>query len=459
MKALLTIISTVLIFSIAIISNIDVSEASRFVDTRENYVGFKTYTGNRLHTFSDTDVDFCITTTNSTYQQIAISALNDWHGNITKATDNAVLWNIHPHVLPYDESICDGYINYDKSPDLDWYALFAVVGVSNPYQSIANVTIYTDFYQDTLRKITEKEWKEMTIEKFRNIVHNGTHPTWDATSMERVTLHELGHAFSLNHPCQFDSCNIYTQKGIMGYNMSETRILEEEAKNIVLAYPNGFIKNTEVLYSKIVDVSETPRTYYVGQSVSFQIEFPMLSNDLKYSGFTILMYPNNVSPMPNELAPMRFTMLDHVSNSVGLNNEYIKDFHAFPVFWIGATEEDQLGKYIITSSFVGIKEMNEIKMRIILYDQTGQEKQLDMDTPFVIKDAAFSYILQDNKFDDRNHVFSLHVDSPNNAIEKEYYVKLKAEKQYYEDLKECLTKKNMAYCNANVISLESRQLN
>lgn len=456
MKALLAIMSVIVILSLVIISNIGISEALHFVDTRENYVGFKTYTGNRVNTFSDTDVDFCITTTNSTYQQIAVNALNDWHGNITKVTGNSDLWNIHSHILPYDESICDGYINYKKLPDLDWYALFAVVGVSNPYQSIANVTIYTDFYQDTLRKITEKEWKEMTIGKFQNIIHNGTHPTWNNTSMERVTLHELGHAFSLNHPCQFNSCNIYAQKGIMGYNMSRTRILEGEAKSIVLAYPNGFIKNTEVSYSKITAVSETPRTYYVGQSSSFQIEFPMKSNDLKYSGFTILIYPNNASPSPNELAPMRFTMLDHVSSSTGLNNEYIKDFYAFPVSWTGATREDQLGKYIITSSFVGMKEMNKMKMRIILYDQTGQEKQFDMDTPFVIKDAVFSYILQDNKFDDRNNMFSLHVDSPNNAIEKEYYAKLKVEKQYYEDLKECLTKKNMAYCDANVISLESR---
>ena len=456
MKELLAITLSIVIL-LVVISNINVSKAAQFADTRQNYVGFKTYTGNRINTFGDADVDFCITTTNSTYQRIAINALNDWHGNITKATGNYELWNIRSHIPPYADSICDGYINYKKLPDLDWYALSSIVGVSNPYQSIANVTIYTDFYQDTLRKITEKEWKEMTLEKFRHIIHDGTHPTWDNKSMERVTLHELGHAFSLNHPCQFDSCNIYTDKGIMGYNMSVTRILEKEARAIVRAYPNGFIKNTEVPYSKINDASETHRTYYVGQAVSFQIEFPMTTHDLKYSGFTILMYPNNASPMPNELAPMRFTMRDHVSSSVGLtNNEYIKNFYAIPVSWISAGGNDQLGKYVITSSFVGIKEMDKMKMRVILYDQTGQQKQFDMDTPFVIKDAVFSNILLNDKFNDRNQIFSLHVDSPNNAIEKQYYDKIKAEKQYYEDLKECLSKKNMAYCNVHVRSIASR---
>ena len=453
MKAL-TITSIMMILSIIIISNIEMSEALQFIDTREGYIGFKTYTGNRLNIFNDTIVDFCIITTNSTYQQMAINAVNYWHGNITKVTDNYDLWNIRSHILPYDESICDGYITYKKSPDLDWYALFGVVGVSNPYQTVANVTIYTDFYQDTLRKTTEKEWKEMTIEKFKNIVNNGTHTTWDNASMERVTLHELGHAFSLNHPCESDSCDIYMQKGIMGYNMSETKILEEEVKNIISVYPNGFIKNTELPYSKINDADKTPRTYYTGQTVSFQIELPMTSDDWKYSGFTILMYPNNASPLPHELAPIRFTMLDYVSSEYGLkNNEYIKDFYAFPVSWIGSTKEEQIEKYVITSSFVVTKEMNEMKMRVILQDQIGNKKQFDMDTHFVIKNAVFSDIL-DDEFNKQKHAFRLSTNSPNGVIEKEYHTKLKVEKQYYDDLKECLTKKNMAYCNAFVIKTE-----
>ncbi len=100
------------------------------------------------------------------------------------------------------------------------------------------------------------------------------------------------------------------------------------------------------------------------------------------------MYPNNDSPMPRELAPIRFTMLDHVSTNYNLkSNEYIKDFYAFDVFWMGATREYEAEKYVITSSFVAAKEMNKMKMIIILQDQAGFKKQFDIDTPFVIKNA------------------------------------------------------------------------
>lgn len=452
MKILIT--ATIIIFSIVIISNSVTSEALQFVDTREDYIGFKAYTGNRLNTFDSNVVDFCIITANSTYKQIAMNAVNDWRQSIAKATGNYNLWDIRSHITPYNESNCDGYITYKKLPELDWYTLMGVVGVSDPYQLVANVTIYTDFYQDTLRKITEKEWNEMTTEKFRDIVNKGTHPTWNNTSIERVTLHELGHAFSLNHPCESGSCDIYAQKGIMGYNMSETKILEEEAKQIVFTYPNGFIKNAEVPYSKINEASKTPRTYYVGQTASFQIEFPRTPDELKYSGFTILMYPNNDSAIPQEPAPIRFTMLDRVSTSYNLkNNEYIKDFYAFDVFWSGATREYQAEKYVITASFVATKETNQMKMRIILQDQTGFKKQFDMNTPFVIKKAVFSDIILEDRVNKPGHSFSLSAKSPNAAIEKEYNKKLKEEKQYYNELRECLQKKNAAYCNSIIIPL------
>jgi hypothetical protein len=450
------ITSTIIILSIAIISNIEISDALQFTDTREEYIGFKAYTGNRLNTFNDNIVDFCITTANPTYQQIAINAVNYWHESITKITDNDELWNIRTHVTPYDEKICNGYITYKRIPDLDQYALMGVFGISDPYQPVANVTVYTDFYQDTLRKITATEWKEMTIEKFRDIINNGTHSTWNNTSIQRVTLHELGHAFNLNHPCESDSCNIYAQKGIMGYNMSETKILEEEVKSIIFAYPNGFMNNTEIPYSKLNDVNKTPRIFYVGQTVNFQIEFPITPDDLKYSGFTILIYPNNTSIIPGDVAPIRVTSLNHVSDNFGLkNNEYIKDFHAFDVSWVGTNRDYKTEKYVITSSFVGGKEMNQMKMTVILQDQAGFKKQFNIDTPFVIKNAPFSDILLDSKMNKPNQIFRLSVESPNDVIEKKYYTELKAEKQYYEDLKECLHKKNGAYCISNTKSIES----
>ena len=87
----------------------------------------------------------------------------------------------------------------------------------------------------------EEFWNTLTLEKFSNIVKTGDHKQFDYETIKRITMHEIGHSLSLNHPVTADG-NLRTAPGIMGYNMSYFEIDENEVVNIVKAYPNGFFK-------------------------------------------------------------------------------------------------------------------------------------------------------------------------------------------------------------------------
>ena len=50
--------------------------------------------------------------------------------------------------------------------------------------------------------------------------------------ISRITLHEIGHSLSLNHPVTSDG-NLVAASGIMGYNMSRNQIEADEVIDIV----------------------------------------------------------------------------------------------------------------------------------------------------------------------------------------------------------------------------------
>ena len=223
----------------------DIAYAS-IIDEKKEYIDFQKYTGNRLLVFNDTQVDFCITDNdqNPAFNDIAVNAVKAWHDKIIEVTQNSEIWDMTMHVYPKDESICDGYVNYYDTPNPTYFQLSGVAGFSHPQTPVANVTIYTDDYQSTLLKMAEKDesfWDDMTIEKFQDIIKNQEHEQFDAEMIKRVTLHEIGHSLSLNHP-DTDDGNLQKASGIMGYDMSYDQIDNDEVINIVKAYPNGFSK-------------------------------------------------------------------------------------------------------------------------------------------------------------------------------------------------------------------------
>ena len=141
-----------------------------------NPIGYPVFTGNRYHIFKDDKIDFCVySSNNQTYNNLAVNAVNEWHKNFEQVTGNYKVWNMTAHVQPKNAEMCDGFINFYKTPNDLIDQIFGVAGFSNPFTITANVTIYTDFYQETLRSITDKEWDEMTIKRFQDIIKNGTH--------------------------------------------------------------------------------------------------------------------------------------------------------------------------------------------------------------------------------------------------------------------------------------------
>ncbi|MFB5647816.1 MAG: hypothetical protein ACE5RO_06745, partial [Candidatus Nitrosomaritimum yanchengensis] len=216
--------------------------------SQNEFLDFQPYTGNRLLIFNDTQIDYCITNNqeNPTFNHITANAIKMWHDRIVEVTNNPFVWDMTLHVYPKDESICDGFVNYVDTPDPTLFQLSGVAGFSHPLTPVANVTIYTDDYQSTLLNMAQNDddfWNTLTLEKFEDIVKNKDHKQFDYDVISRITLHEIGHSLSLNHPVTSDG-NLQNSKGIMGYNMSYNQIEDDEVIQIVRVYPNGFSLHT-----------------------------------------------------------------------------------------------------------------------------------------------------------------------------------------------------------------------
>ena len=71
-------------------------------------------------------------------------------------------------------------------------------------------------------------WNTLTLEKFEDIVKNKDHKQFDYDVISRITLHEIGHSLSLNHPVTSDG-NLQNSKGrITSYNVCYTKLLRHE---------------------------------------------------------------------------------------------------------------------------------------------------------------------------------------------------------------------------------------
>ncbi|MFB5647672.1 MAG: hypothetical protein ACE5RO_06000, partial [Candidatus Nitrosomaritimum yanchengensis] len=272
------------------------------IDEKNEYIDFQKYTGNRLLVFNDTTVDYCITDNkeNPLFNDIAVNAVQKWHDKIVEVTQNSEVWDMTMHVYPKDESICDGYVNYYDTPDPTFFQLSGVAGFSHPQTPVANVTIYTDDYQSTLLKMAEEDegfWDNMTIEKFQDIIKNGKHEQFDSQMIERITLHEIGHSLSLNHPKTDGS--LQEAPGIMGYDMSYNQIDNDEVVKIVKAYPNGFSKNSKPESIKL-DGNNNKKMLTLGEVVNITIELPNQKGKLPPSGIEVYIFPEGTSSQRTE---------------------------------------------------------------------------------------------------------------------------------------------------------------
>ncbi|MFB5603637.1 MAG: hypothetical protein ACE5SV_04340 [Candidatus Nitrosomaritimum aestuariumsis] len=415
---------------------------SGIIDEKNEYIDFQKYTGNRLLVFNDTQIDYCITDNkeNSLFNDIAVNAVQEWHKRIVEVTQNSEVWDMTMHVYPKDESICDGYVNYYDTPDPTFFQLSGVAGFSHPQTPVANVTIYTDDYQSTLLKMAEEDetfWDDMTIEKFKDIVKNGEHEQFDSQMIKRITMHEIGHSLSLNHPKT--DASLQDEPGTMGYNMSYNQIDDDEVINIVKAYPNGFTNVSNEKSIKL-DGNNNKKILTLGEVVNLTIELPNQDGKLPPSGIEVYIFPEGTNSQRTENAPIK--IIRAVGHKQIVNNGgYFADVHSIMTHWGSSTK-------VLSIQFKVIKEFENADMIVVAHNVGGFEEQWFLNDVLSVKKALFSNLLLD--FETTEYKYYLMGTNPNRVIEKESAFKVNQEKLYTDALSECLSEKNMKKCSDEI---------
>jgi len=436
---------TIIVFSLILITLVADQEALGYQNqsSQEEYLDFQSYTGNRLMVFNDTRIDYCITnnTENPTFYHIAANAIKTWHDRIVEVTTNTSVWDMTMHIQPQDESICDGYVNYVSTPNPTVFQLSGVAGFSHPLTPVANVTIYTDDYQSTLLDMAMKDenfWNNMTLEKFQDIVKNGNHEQLDYDIITRITLHEIGHSLSLNHPVTSDG-DLQTASGIMGYNMSRNQIEDDEVINIVKAYPNGFSK-ISIPKSIKLDNPSHKKTVHLGEVTNLTIELPYHEGKLPPTGLEVYIFPEGTTSQKPEFAPIKILKtegMDHLVN----DGMYLEDIHVSLTYWDTFTK-------VLSIQFKVVKEFENADIIIIAHNNGGFEKQWFLNDVITVDTALFSNLLMELETTD--YTYYLMSVNPNRELEKESAFKLEQKKLYTKALSECLTNRNMKKCSDEV---------
>jgi hypothetical protein len=435
------IIVTLFLVSIGIVGSQQAIAYEGIIDKNE-YIDFQKYTGNRLLVFNDTKIDYCITDNeeNISFNDIAVNAVKTWHDRIVDVTQNSKVWDMTMHVYPQDESICDGYVNYYGTPNPKFFQLSGVAGFSHPQTPVANVTIYTDDYQSTLLKMADDDenfWKNMTIDKFQDIVKNQEHEQFDTEMIKRITLHEIGHSLSLNHP-DTDDGNLQEASGIMGYDMAYNQIDNDEVINIVKAYPNGF---TKVSKSESIKLGgDNKKSLTLGEVVNLTIELPNKDGKLPPSGIEVYIFPEGTSSQKTENAPIKIIRIPGQKQLVN-NGGYLEDIHSIMTHWSSSTK-------VLSIQFKVIKEFENADMIVIAHNIGGFEEQWFLDDVLSVKKALFSNLLLD--FETTEYKYYLMGSNPNRVLEKESAFKIKQDKLFSESLSECLSHKNMKRCTDEI---------
>ncbi len=410
---------------------------------QREYLDFPSYTGNRLMVFNDSRVDYCITDNeqNPSFNDIAVNAVKTWHDRIVDVTQNSKVWDMTMHVYPQDESICDGYVNYYDTPNPKIFQLSGVAGFSHSQTPVANVTIYTDDYQSKLLNMAEKDenfWNSMTNEKFQDIVKSHEHKQFDTEMIKRITLHEIGHSLSLNHPVTSDG-DLQSAPGIMGYNMSNYQIDNDEVVKIVKAYPNGFSRVSSPESIKL-DNPNSKKTVHLGEVTNLTIELPHEEGKLPPSGLELYIFPEGTTSQNPQFAPIKILKTDGLNHLVN-DEEYLADLHVSMTHWDTFTK-------VLSIQFKVVKEFENADIIVVAHSVAGFEKQWFLNDVLTVDKALFSNLLLDLETTDYTyHLMSV---NPNRDLEKESAFKIEQKKLYFEALRECLTNKNMKKCTGEV---------
>jgi hypothetical protein len=409
----------------------------------EEYLDFQPYTGNRELLFNDTSIDYCLINNeeNLMFNHIAARAIKTWHDRIVDVTNNPYVWDMTMHIHPKNESICDGYVNFYDTPNPTSFQISGVAGFSHPLTPVANVTIYTDDYQSTLTEMAKNDkdfWTNMTLEKFQDIIKNGKHKQFDYDTINRITLHEIGHSLSLNHPLAPNG-DLQSIKGIMGYNMSYNQIDDDEVLQIVKAYPNGFSKISAPPSIKLEDPNTT-RVVHLGEVTNLTIELPFEEGKLAPSGIEVYIFPEGTNSQKTDFAPIKIVKTEGMNQLVN-DEKYISDIHVSLVHWDTFTK-------VMSIQFKVINEFKNADIIVVGHTIGGFEKQWFLNDVLSVDKALFSDLLLN--LDTNEYKYHLMGLNPNREIEKESAFETEQNRLYHEAFTSCLENKNMKKCTDEI---------
>ena len=256
--------------------------------------------------------------------------------------------------------------------------------------------------------------------------------------INRITMHEIGHSLSLNHPVTSDG-NLYTVPGIMGYNMSYNQIDDDEIVKIVKAYPNGFSK----VYSSESINLENPnikKTVHLGEVTNLTIELPSIEGKLPPTGLEVYIFPEGTNSQKTDYAPIKILKTDGMNHLVN-DEQYLSDIHVSMTHWDTFTK-------VLSIQFKVVKEFDNADIIIVAHSMGGFEKQWFLNDIVTVDKALFSNLLLD--LETTEYTYNLMGVNPNRELEKESAFKLEQKKLYTEALSECLTNKNMKKCSDEI---------
>jgi len=154
-----------------------------------------------------------------------VESVLDWQKNLRSYTNNTKSWNMNTVVNPSDTFKCDIEIHFLKKPTQAPYEYEKIQGATWFTKNNAIVEVYTtQYYNDeAIKYVKDKSGKARpVIGEFEDV---------PIALLGKVTRHELGHVFGLQHE---------QSNSIMVTGPVLAEITHEDCKEVFIEYSNGW---------------------------------------------------------------------------------------------------------------------------------------------------------------------------------------------------------------------------
>ena len=167
----------------------------------------------------------CLFGTDETALHEGVESVLDWQKNLRSYTNDTKSWNMNTIVNPSGTFKCDIEIHFLKRPTQTLYEPEKIQGKTWFTKNNAIVEVYTtQFYNDEAIKYVKDK-----AGKARPVI--GEYEDVPIALLGKVTRHELGHVFGLEHK---------QSNSIMVTGAVLAKITDEDCKDVIREYSNGW---------------------------------------------------------------------------------------------------------------------------------------------------------------------------------------------------------------------------